>query len=159
MAGKSIEELTDLMKAQTTEDIPMKEVNSSDLLKTKVYSFVSSEMEENIKQNFARDIIIREIQERIRTHDVSFDQLLMAYETISKHKNMGTTALLKPFEPVPNAVGTLIPASNPGDESNPTLDAIKKLDPKTMNAMFMLMNKTAEALSRIPKEKKDEEET
>jgi hypothetical protein len=144
MGAKSIEEIVDILHKPEVQDVPIRDISSTDLLRSKVSGFIVDEMGEVRSQNILRDTIVKEIENKIMLHEMTTPELLEAYDIVSKHKTVASSSLLKPFEPVANAAGTLMPPkqSEDGNENQ----VLKNLDSKTMNTLFMVFTKMSEAM-------------
>lgn len=87
---------------EKTED---KKIENEDMLRTEVMTFVSKQMGTIQNQDLLRQAVEAELLNKVALHELSTDELMDVYRSISNEKSKNTDVLLSLFKPS-GATGT-----------------------------------------------------
>lgn len=109
-----MENISDLIKESNDlldnlyKNVDTKKISSQDELRAEVANFVVSQMNRIQKQDALRGLIEAELAQKIVLHELSTDELVTAYSTISREKSNNTISLLDIFKPTNASPNSLI---------------------------------------------------
>jgi hypothetical protein len=119
----------------------IKKINSDDLLREEISSFIVSQMESIRDQDSFRNVIINALKEKVLVNDLKVSDLISLYRTISSEKSDNTQTLLDIFKPQSNIPSPLLNPKNPNDNQDSISKYLEEADPEFLQGIFLLMKK------------------
>lgn len=148
---ESVQILDKKLDQSEKEERKAERINSDDLLREKVSTFIVSEMNTIEEQNAFRSLVTNAMTEKVALREVDFKDLMSLYNSISNQKANNTQVLLDIFKPTANTNNPLIRPKNEEESSNELQQFIENTDSKTMQGLFLIMKKL-EGLKSLGKE-------
>jgi hypothetical protein len=111
-------------------------VATQEKLRENVMTFVSSQLHKIENKENLLAVLEAEIMQKALIHDLTTDDILSAYKTISTEKNQHASTVLELFKPTQVNGNTLIPP--PSGDSGESQDVFEKLKPEQRTALYKL---------------------
>lgn len=111
----------------------------SDLLRNSTYEFIRNHQQFFSKHKQVLNHILDKIDEKVMTNELSPDQMLSVFSTISNKLNEGTEITMRPFEPAPQGSSPLLPPPKEAeleDNFQKGINAMSGQDSALLNAFI-----------------------